>query len=175
MLFLLRCVGVINAAIWFGATFFLCIVLGPSFTSDQMLSILPPSHSGRALQIVLERDFVLQCWCGGIALVHLLVEWLYTGKPLRPWAAYLVLGLLGLALVRGFWLEPKVKRLHLDVYGMRSTPQQREHARVPLKVWGDVAGIMRVLLACGLLAHLLQVSSTESSSRFLLGAAKFKG
>ena len=139
-----------------------------------MLAILPQSHAGRAAQIVLERYFILQYWCGGIALAHLLAEWLYTGKPLKLWTLYLSFGLLGLGLAGGLWLRPKVTKLHLDVYGPRSTPQQRENARRPLKIWEGISQAMQYLTTLGLLVHLLQVSSPAGALRFL-SANKFKG
>ena len=139
-----------------------------------MLALLPQSHAGRALQIISERFFALQYWCGGIALVHLLTEWLYSGKPLRPWTLYLVLGAVALAVVGGSWLEPKVKKLHLDVYGVRSTVQQREQSRRPLVVWRDVLGVIQYLTMIGPFIHLLQVTSAGGAPR-LLNAAKFKG
>lgn len=138
-----------------------------------MLGILPQSHSGRAVQIVLERFSILQFWCGGFALAHLFAEWLYTGRPLKAWAVYLVLGVFALALVGGLWLEPKVKKLHLDLYGTRSTPQQREQARRPLLVWRDVSEITHCLIALGLLVYVLQVALSGSPPRFL-PSNKFK-
>jgi hypothetical protein len=174
VLFFLRCIGITNAAVWFGAAFFCCLILTPSFASEQMHAILPPSHAGRAWQIVLERYFALQYWCGGIALAHLLAEWLYTGRPLKPWTVYLVLGLLGLGLACGLWLRPKVTKLHLDHYGARSTPQQREKARRPLRNWEQVLQVCQYLAALGLLVHLIQSSAPGAASR-LLNANKFKG
>ena len=164
----------INAAIWFGATFFASVILSPAFGSDPMLAILPQSHAGRAMQIVFERFSVLQYWCGGIALAHLLTEWLYSGKPLRPWTLYLVSGAVALAVVGGFWIEPRVKKLHLDVYGVRSTPQQREQSRRSLVVWGDAFGVVQYLMVIGPFLHLLQVTAAGSAPRFP-HAAKFKG
>jgi hypothetical protein len=174
VLFFLRCIGITNAAIWFGAAFFSCAVLGPSFASSHMLSILHDAHAGRAAQIVLERFFILQYWCGGIALTHLFVEWLYTARPLKLWTVYLVIGLLGLGLVGGSWLHPKVTKLHLDLHGPRSTPQQRENARQPLRVWQDVSQVMQYLAAFGLLIHLIQAAAPTGPPRFS-SANKFKG
>jgi hypothetical protein len=174
VLFFLRCIGIINAAAWLGATLFSCVILAPSLASDSMRAILPPSHAGRAWQIVLERYFVLQYWCGGIAVVHLLAEWLYTGRPLKPWAVYLALGLLGLGLAGGLWLRPKVIKLHLDLYGVRSTPQQRENARHPLRNWERILQASQYLAAIGLLVHLIQTSGPVGAPRFLNGN-KFKG
>jgi len=174
VLFFLRCIGIINAAIWLGAAFFSCIILAPALASESMQAILPPSHTGRAWQIVLERYFILQYWCGGIAVVHLLAEWLYTGRPLKPWSVYLALSLLGLGLAGGLWLRPKVTRLHLDLYGARSTPQQRENARRPLRNWEGVLQVCQGLAALGLVVHLVQTSAPVGAPRFL-NANKFKG
>lgn len=174
MIVFLRLLGITNAAIWFGAAIFLTFGVGPAFFSADMLSILPRSHAGAAAQIVLERYFVLQYWCGGIALAHLSGEWLYAGRPLRRWVLYLVLGLIGLGLEGGLVMQPKLQKLHLEIYGVRSTPQQREQAGKSFKAWHAVAQMANLLVTLGLFVHLLQVTAFTAPGRFL-NVNKFRG
>jgi hypothetical protein len=170
----LRILGVTNAAIWFGAAVFFTVAIGPAFFSNQMLSILPRSHAGAAAQIVLEYYFSMHQWCGGIAVVHLIGEWLYASKPLRRWILYLVLALFGLGLLGGQVFQPKLKKLHLEMYGLRSTEQQRTQAKKSFDLWHGVAQTTNLLMALGLFAYLLQVTSPGVPSRFA-AANKFRG
>lgn len=173
MTFFLRLVGITNVALWFGAGVVLAGVVGPIFASRDMLQILPVSHSGAAAHIVLSRCLVVQSWCGAIALVHLLVESLYAGKPLHRWPIYLVLGLLGLALFNGLSVQPKLQRLHLETYGIRSTPQQREQAKRATAGWKDTLHVTQLLLLLGVWLYLWEIANTDNAAKFL-GPGKFR-
>jgi hypothetical protein len=139
-----------------------------------MLKILPPAYSGAAAQVVLERYFIVQYWCGSIALSHLFLEWLYAGKPLRRWTLYLVLGLLGLGLMSGVLVQPKLKRLHLELYGVRSTPLQREQAGRSFAFWHGVMRVSNLVVVAGLWAYLWKVNGAGNPMRFV-SAGKLRG
>src|SRR5262249_4758995 len=121
-----------------------------------------------------DRYLVLQCWCGGIAVGHLLLESLYAGKPLDRWVNYLALGLLGLALLSGLWMEPKLKRLHIELYGVRSTPQQRLEAGQSTRAWKGVLTISSWVALAGLWIYLWEVTGTSAGVRFA-GSGKVRG
>src|SRR5262245_4350950 len=91
-----------NAAVWLGAAIFFTLMTAPAIFSPDMRTLLGsqnyPYFSGAIAQIVIARYFVLQHWCGAIALAHLLVEWLYLGKPLDK----ITLGVLGGMYSRGW-------------------------------------------------------------------------
>jgi len=174
VLVILRLISVINAAIWLGSAVSYICVIAPGFFSDTMRPLLPFSHAGAAELIVRERYFALQYWCGGIALGHLFVEWLYTGKSLRRWPTYLVVGLLGLGLLGGGALRPKLQRLHLERYGARSDPQQSEQAGRALRNWQIVARVINVMTVIGLGVYMWHVASTGAAPRFA-SAVKFRG
>jgi hypothetical protein len=165
---------VINAAIWLGAAVTFACAVAPSFFSNAMLRLLPLSHSGAAELIVAQHCFVLQYVCGIIALVHLVVEWLYAGKPIYRWPTYLVGALLGLALLSGQVLQPKLQRLHLEMYGVRSTQQQRVRAGVAFRRWQGTTQAANVLAIFGLAAYVWQVTSAGIAVRFV-GATKIRG
>lgn len=86
----------LNAAVWCGSSIFLVIGL-PALFSPELKRLLTAAGVGFAAESVVARYFVLQYWCGGIALAHLLAEWLYCGRPL--WR--LNLGLLVVILSLG--------------------------------------------------------------------------
>ncbi len=166
--------GITNAAVWFGSALFLLVAVGPSFASPEMARLLPAPHRGAAAQVVLERYFVVQYWCGGIALAHLLLEKLYAGKAVRGWILYWILGIVLLDLLSGLLVEPKVRGLHLEVYGTRSTSQQRQQARVEVGFWQSVIRVSNVIVVAGLWIYLWEVTSPGGTSRFV-GGGKFRG
>ena len=174
MLVFLRLVGVMNAAIWLGASVSFACAVVPALFSSEMLRLLPLSHAGAAALIVARHGFVLQSICGAIALSHLVVEWLYAGKPIQRWPTYLVAGLLGLAFLGGQVLQPKLQRLHLEMYGMRSTPQQRARASAAFRSWQAAVQTVNVLMILGLATYVWQVTSAGIAPRFV-SATKFRG
>jgi len=91
---LLRFVGLMNAAVWFGAAVFWLLGAGPSARSGDMLALLGaknfPYYSITIAEILNARYFNLHFVCAAIALLHLAAEWLYIGNaPRRPWLALL--------------------------------------------------------------------------------------
>lgn len=147
-----------NAAVWFGGAVFFTIAAGPAFFSTEMLNLVGRIYAGAAAQILLERYFNLQLLCAALALIHLLAEWLYTGKLLSRWTPYLLLGLLSIGLVGGFWLQPKLKALHLEKYGVRSQPAQRLEATRAFSLWHGVSQTINLLALGGLTAYLWQIT-----------------
>ncbi|MBI2925047.1 MAG: DUF4149 domain-containing protein [Verrucomicrobia bacterium] len=166
MLSVLRVIGTVNAAVWFGATVFFTFAAGPAFFSEAMLKLLGRPHAGAAAQIVLERYFLLHHWCGLIALAHLSAEWLYAGKPLSRFRLALLLTLFGLGLLGGYWLQPKMHKLHMDWYGARSTPAMRERAQKSFGLWHGVAQGSNLLVLAGVLVYFWQVTHPEGLPRF---------
>jgi hypothetical protein len=173
VLVFLRLIGVLNAAVWLGAAVSFSSAVGPAFFSSAMLRLLSLPHAGAAQLIVAQHAFVLQSVCGAIALSHLVAEWLYAGKPIQRWPTFLVAGLLGLALF-GALLQPKLQRLHLEMYGVRSTPQQRARAGAALRSWQAVVQAANVFMIVGLAIYVWRVNSVGIAPRFVR-ATKFRG
>jgi Domain of unknown function (DUF4149) len=172
--FFLRLIGILNAAVWFGTAVFFAVAVWPGFFSAEMLRILPRSHSGAAAQVILERYFLLQYWCGGIALGHFVFEWLYAGKPLQRWIVYWVAGLLALELFGGLIVQPSLARLHLEFYGVRSTPRQREQAGKSFPFWQEILQVSNAVVVLGLGVYLWESTNATTGARFV-GAAKLRG
>jgi hypothetical protein len=129
---LLRFVGILNAAVWFGTAVFFTFGAGLAPFSQEMKNLLGPDNfpyfSGAIAQILIARYFYFQLGCAVIAVLHLLAEWLYLGKYPRKLQVGLLIGLASAALVGGCWLQPKLKALHGTKYGVSTRPEIREAA-----------------------------------------------
>jgi hypothetical protein len=167
---LLRFVGMVNAAIWLGAAVFFTFAGGPAVFSDDMRTLLGgtnfPYFSGAIAQILIARYFKLQLVCGGIALAHLFVEWLYLGRPVRRFTWGLLVILLGLGLAGGVWMQPKIKRLHHAKY-TSATAQGRAEARDALRIWHGAAQGVNLLVLAGLGGYLWRMAQPEEFTRFV--------
>ncbi|MBI3852674.1 MAG: DUF4149 domain-containing protein [Verrucomicrobia bacterium] len=170
MIVFLRFVGVVNAGVWLGAALFLTLGAGPAFFSPEMKSLLGPRafpvYSGAVAQIVIERYFVLQYWCAIIALAHLIAEGLYTGKALEKFTLTLLLGLFSLSLIGGYWLQPKLKRLHATKY-QAATPELRDQAARSFRGWHGLARVADVVMMGGLLVYLWRSLNRPDAPRFV--------
>ena len=147
-----------NAAVWFGGAVFFTFAAGPAFFSQAMFNLVGRIYAGAAAQIVLERYFALQMVCACIALAHLVAEWLYTGKLLSRTTPHLLIGLLSIGLIGGFWLQPKLKALHLEKYGARTQPAQRLEAERSFGLWHGVSQTINLFAMGGLVVYLWQIT-----------------
>ncbi len=187
MIVLLRWIGLLNAALWFGASLFFTFVIAPAFFSPDMAQILGEQpghhvHSGRLAAVAQARFFVLQHWCGAIALLHFLAEWVYLGKPMQKLTLGLLLGMFSLGLIGGLWLQPKIMELHRAKYSLQSTPQQKEQAGTSLKVWHASAASANLLVLAALAVYFVRVNQSGNGARFVSankfappGSGKFRG
>lgn len=177
MIRFLRFVGVANAAVWFGAAVFLTFAAAPVFFTEELKQVIPAPYNGFVAQLMLQRYFEFQLWCGLIAAIHLVAEWLYMGKKLKSPTLYLVLGLVLLGLLGRYWLVPRMKELHATAYNVRVPPAQAHAARSSFKIWHGFSQGMNLLMLAGLGVHLWRVSQPPSgggSGRFNSGN-KFRG
>lgn len=169
---LLRFVGILNAAVWCGSAVFLVVAL-PGIFSAELKTLLTPERVGFAAEAVVARFFFLQYWCGGIALAHLLGEWLYAGRRVRRLNLALVLAMLALALAGGLWAQPKMDKLHLVKY-FGTVPEQRAQAGKSFALWHAATESANVLVIAGLVLYLWSVSAPPESPRFV-GFNKIRG
>lgn len=165
MIGFLRFVGIVNAAVWFGAAIFFTFFAAPGFFSDEMLRILPPPYNGAAAQLIIKRYFILQQWCGAIALLHLFAEKLYAGRALERFTLAVLLVLFSLGLAGGVWLQPKLRDLYLVKYNQKATPEQREVAARTFKTWHGVSQSANLLILPGLLFYLWRVTSSSNGTK----------
>jgi len=168
----LRFLGVLNTALWLGATVFLTIGL-PGLFSDELRNELrssigpamAPIVAGWAAQTIFARFFILQYCCGAVGLAHITLEWLYSGKPLLQRGLGLLVLLIGLALAGDLWMQPRLNELqHLKYYA--PTQLARDQADHAFKGWHAAAECGNLAVIGGLLVHLWRTSRPGSQARY---------
>jgi uncharacterized protein DUF4149 len=169
---LLRFVGILNAAVWCGSAIFLTLGL-PALFSPRLKELLTAPGVGFAAEAVVARFFILQYWCGGVALAHLLAEWFYGGRPVRRRYLALLLGLLALALAGGLWLQPKMQIWHADKY-FGKTKELQTRAGESFARWHAASETANLLVIAGLIFYLWRVSLPPDGPRFS-GLTKIRG
>jgi len=169
MLPVLRFVGLLNAAIWLGSGVFFTFGAGPAMFSQDMKQLLGASftpYSGLIAMILIKRFFVLQYLCASIALLHLIAEALYTGRPFERIQLAVVVLLLALALAGGLWLQPKMRALQAIKYSSQATPAQRALADQTFKRWHAASQTANLIVLCGVLFHLWRFARPGPQTRF---------
>ena len=164
--------GLLNAAVWCGSAIFLVIGLPALFAPD-LKRLLTAAGVGFAAQAIVARYFVLQYWCGGIALVHLLAEWLYCGRPLWRLNLGLLVVILSLSLAGGMVAQPKMRALHVTKYFGRTSEQQMQAAKA-FAAWHAASEAANLLAIGCLVCYLWQVSREQEPPR-LLSFSKIRG
>jgi len=167
----LRCLGVLNAGVWFGGAFVYSFFAVPAMFSDQTKTLLTPQfypyYSGALAQILIARYFKLQLICAIIAIIHLMGENLYFGRaPQKTWFAMLA-ALLVLSFAGGFWLQPKLKRLHEIKYSAKESPERKQAATETFKTWHGASQLINLFVLLGLGVHLCRVAARGEEARFL--------
>jgi hypothetical protein len=172
----LRCIGLLNAAIWFGAGIFFTLGVGPAIFSAEMQKLLEtyyPSYSGMIAQIIIARYFKLAIVCAIVAILHLLAEQFYFGRaPQKRWLSLLI-GLLVFSLLGNFWLQPKLNHLHTNRYAVNAPPQVRAAATQSFQFWHGISQAVNLLMLVGLGFYLIRVGNPGESTRFL-ASGKFR-
>ncbi len=167
-----------NAAIWLGAAVFYAIGVGPASASPAMEQLLGaknfPFFSGAFTQILTARYFVFLCVAAVIALLHLLAEWLYMGRPTRKISMALLAGLLGLVLLGGVWLEPQLKQLHTRRHAPNVQPVEREAAAKSFRLWQAGLLTLNAAMIAGLVVYVWRVANPSDAPRFI-SSVKFRG
>jgi hypothetical protein len=164
-------VGILNAAVWFGAAVFFTFGTGRAPFSPEMKALLGannyPYYSGAIAQILIARYFQLQFVCGIIALLHWLAEWLYFGKSPQRLRLGLLLGLCAVVFIGGLWFQPKLKALHATKYAVNTSPARREAASRSFRTWHGVSMGVNLLLVGGLAVYLWRVAHPADQPRFV--------
>jgi hypothetical protein len=175
---ILRLIGVLNAALWFGAAIFFTFWVAPTiFTPEfkRMLGSSGEAWAGLIAQAVLRKYFVLSYFCGGIALAHMVAEWLYLGKAIQKWTVTILVGAFSLGLLGGVWLQPKLSQLHIVKYNYtgNATTLQRAHAARSFSFWHGVSQVMNLAVLAGLGAYVFRLSHPPEVPRFV-SSGKFR-
>lgn len=155
-----------NAAVWLGAAVFYNFLIAPLFSNPDILGILTWKYSGWVAQFALEKHFQLHLWCAGIALLHLVAECVYFGQPLSRFNLFLLAGLLCLALLGGFWLQPRLDELHTKRFHRLSTPQEALQAGRAFNAWNGVTQFLDYLALAGIMFYFWRVTGLNPQNRF---------
>lgn len=155
----LRFLGVANAAVWFGAAIFVTFFGGPVFFSAQMIHTLGDQryYAGAAAEVFLGRYFLLHYVCGALAVTHLLAEWLYLGRRLTRFTLGLLAMLLGLTLLGGLWMQPKLHGLHQVMY-RSAVAEEKADATKTFRVWHGVSQAANLCVTVGLLVYFWRLT-----------------
>lgn len=176
---LLRFLGLLNAAVWFGATFFFMFIVDPPVGDSAALRELLgpksfPYFSGALIQVWGTRFFALFLICAILAMLHTGAEWLYFGKyPRRLWLI-MIFGLFLGGLAQVYGIQPRLKGLLLVEYSPNSRPELREPAARAFLAWHAVSTGFNLLLLGGLGIYLWRVANPPDEMRFV-GAGTFPG
>jgi hypothetical protein len=158
-------VGIINAAVWCGSAIFMAIAM-PALFSPELKRLLTPAYVGFPAEAIVARFFIMQYWCGGIALAHLLAEWFYNGRPLWRLNLGLIAIILAVGLAGGLWAQPKMRALHITKYFGKTNDQQTQAAK-SFAAWHAVSETANLIIIGGLVLYLWRVSKVQESQRFM--------
>ena len=164
---ILRFIGLLNAAVWLGAMVLFTAFVGPALFSPEVKMLVGRSEwlPGAIAQILVERYMTLQQWCAIIALIHLIFDWLYTGKIFAKSSMFILLICLGIALAGTRLLAPQMKQLHVMKYSPQSAAAQREHATRNFRILHGTSQVTNLLALCGVLFYYWRLSVGPQAGR----------
>ncbi len=176
----LRFVGIVNAALWFGASVFFAGVVLPGVFSEDLRRLFGEEtayryYAGGVAMALFQRFFVLQYGCGLVALLHLCAEKLYLGRAFPRLTTAIVAGALGLSLLGGMWVQPRLRELFHTKYSATATLEQKAAADHSFGLLHGVSEAANLLILAGLLVYLVKVSRQEESSRYGTLFPTFRG
>jgi len=162
----LRCLGILNAAVWFGSAIFFTFAAAPAVFSQDMQKLLGgnnyPYFSGAIAQIIFNHFFLIQMICSILALFHLLGERLYFGRSPDPWRGSLLTFLIVVTLLGGFVARPRLEKLHAIKYRPSTAPAMREAADQSFRAWHGASQIANVFLLVALGIYVCRVGQRSS-------------
>ena len=169
MVLILRFIGVINAAVWFGGAWFFTFAVAPAFLAPEMKRILGEVYSGVIAQMLMAPYFHLFYGCGALALLHQAAERLYLGRALHKFTLGLLLATVSLGLIGGLWLQPKLTSLHQAEHGRDEfySPEQKEAAAVAFNRWQGVSQMLNILALGGLTIYFWRMTNASDAPRFI--------
>jgi hypothetical protein len=163
--------GMLNAAVWLGATVFCSTAILAALNSQAMVNLVGVKYfsqlSGAMTQIIFARLFHLQIACALLAWLHLLGEWLYLGRPPRRWLVALLTALFALSLMGSLWLGPKLRLLHRTQHALNTRLEGQELAERTFRRWNGVFQALNVVMIGGVLVYFWRVTKSDDSPRFV--------
>ena len=175
MIATLRFIGVLNAAIWFGGALFFTFSIWPASLSSDLREVFGETYTRVIAFHLVDHYYRLFYWCGIIALVHQLAEWVYLGKALQRLTITVLAVVFSIGLLGGFWMQPRLKKNHEIRYAKPGiyTPQLQEQAARRFKTWNAVAHFANVVALCGLAYNFWRITAPPATTRFV-ATGKFR-
>jgi Domain of unknown function (DUF4149) len=176
----LRFVGIVNAAIWFGASVFFALVVLPGVFSSDVHKLFGEEtnfkyYAGGVAMTLFGRFFALQYVCGFVALAHLAAEKLYLGRGFPRVATSIATAVLLLSLIGGVEMQPRMKELRQTMYSTAATPEQKAAATHSFNMWHGMSEAVDMAVLVGLLVFLMRVAKSEESNRYGTLFPTFRG
>lgn len=164
-----------NAAVWFGGALFYTCAIAPAFFAPEMEKLFGEVYTGVIALVMWDRYYALFYWCGVIAVVHQLAEWVYLGRALQRLTLGLWVAVFLYALIGGLWLQPKLKQLHQVKYareGVYAEAVQSQAARSYV-LWRRTGQAANILALMALLTYVWRTNNPPAGPRFL-SSGKFR-
>jgi hypothetical protein len=169
----LRFIGLLNAAVWLGGMVFFTVVVGPTlFYNPEIQSLVSRMRIGAIAQVLIEQYMIGQQWCAGIALVHLMAEWLYFGRLNSKISLWILLGCLTISMLGAHVMVPEMKALHLRMYAPQKNAEEQAAAKRSFGILHGTSQVTNLLALCGVLFYYWRLSygnqggKTGSGARF---------
>jgi hypothetical protein len=172
---ILRFVGIMNAAIWLGGAVYFTFVAGQMPFSGDMKALLKQGYdyySGAIAQISISRYFGFHLFCCVVALAHLGAEWFYQERRGRKLLLWVVGAMLGLTLLGGYWLQPKMKHLFGIKHSVNYPQPAREEAAKSFGRWHALSMTMNLFMLGGLVTYTMHMTRPPEIARYVRTAPK---
>jgi hypothetical protein len=170
---ILRFIGLMNAAAWLGAGIFFTFGIGTAVFSPEMKDIFGDYYPGIIAQILLKRYFTLHLVCGVIALLVLGAEMFYTRRRFQRLTFALFLVPLLIGLFGGWILQPNMRPLH-DAKYRAPTADERGLAGQQFGRLHALSSVLNLISLGFLVAYTWRVANPPEPARFV-SAHKFRG
>ena len=171
---MLRFIGVMNAAIWFGSAVFILIAAQVFFSEDVRSTPLGRFWPGVMVSFVFQRFFLVQCVCGIIAIAHQLAEWVYLGRGMQRWLLALLGVLLLVGLIEGLAIQPRIRAMNLTRHSLnekyaphRFTPAEIARAQAGFTTWHRVSFIIGITATVALGVFFWKIVNPGDNARFV--------
>jgi len=165
----LRVISLGVMAIWLGATVFVTFGVGPALFSQEVQQLVPRYHAGRIAQVLLNSFFWFQIGCAAASVLLLLAGWAYAGRAPRRWATGVLVALVGLVLLGGLWMQPRLRTLHATMYAPDSSLEEKTSATQRFRRWHGVSQVGNLLVLIGVslyFVHLALPTGPRPASKY---------
>lgn len=166
-----------NAAVWLGTAIFFTFGAEPACFSADMSGALRVANEsyypGAIAGVIMTRYYYVTLACGVVALLHLLGEWLYMGRPTRKFSFILVASLFVVTLVGSNLAQPALTRLNKKHY-TAVQPADRESAGKSFRILRITSQFFNLLIVGGLVVYVWRVGSPSDTLRFV-NPVQFRG